>query len=133
MKKTIVFVTFAAMVLVIAASFVNAAPTQTPSPGPRANCPGFQATPLTGDQKQQMEPLYNQMLETKKQMLQKYVEFGQLTQEQADQRLAWMKERMANRMQYGACQGGPGMKGFGHKGHGPWQQQPAQQPPAANN
>lgn len=132
MKKTIAFVTLAAMVLVITASLAVAAPPQTPPPGPGAYGPAAQVTPLTDEQKKEMEPLYNQMFETKKQMLQKYVEFGRLTQEQADQRLSWMKDRMENRMQYGACPG-QGMRGYGHKGRGPWQQQPQQQPPAVNN
>lgn len=135
MKKTIAVVTVAALVLVVAASLVvSAAPGQTPPFGPQRP-----AVTLTEDQKQELTPLFDQLLETRKQIMQKYVDYGYLTQEQADQRYAWMKERMTQGLQKGYAPGlmgrGPGMMGrgpgFGPGGRGPCWQQP-QQPPAAN-
>ncbi len=107
MKKTVAIATLVAMALVIAASLVvYAAPgPQNPPPGPR------QAITLTDDQKKELAPLYEQMFEVRKQIMQKYVDFGYLTQEQADQRAAWMKERMSQGY-------GPGMMGRGHHGFG---------------
>ncbi len=135
MKKTIAAVTVAALVLVIAASLVaSAAPGQTPPAGPQRP-----AVTLTADQKQELAPLLDKMLEVRKQMMQKYVDYGYMTQEQADQRFAWMKDRMTRGLEKGFVPGmmgrGPGMMGkgpgFGPGGRGPCWQQP-QQPPAAN-
>ncbi len=108
MKKTIAVITVAALVLVVAASLVvSAAPGQ---PGPQRQIPT-----LTDAQKQELAPLYNQMTEIQKQITQKYVDFGYITQWQADQRNTMMQERMNQRLQNGFI---PGMgKGFGH--HGP--------------
>jgi peptidoglycan hydrolase CwlO-like protein len=134
MKKTIALITVAALVLVIAASLVvSAAPGQNQPYGPQRQVPT-----LTEAQKQELAPLYNQMIEIQKQITQKYVDFGYITQWQADQRNAWMQERMNQRMQNGFIPGmgrGPGFGprqgrgGFG-PGNGPCFQQ--QQPPAAN-
>lgn len=133
MKKTVAYITIAALVLIIAASLVvNAAPAQTPPSAPQR-----QAITLTQDQKQELAPLYAQMLETQKQIMQKYVDYGYITQAQADQRAAWMKERMDQRLEKGFIPGmgrGHGMMGRGpgsgpRGGQGPcWQQQPQQQP-----
>ncbi|MDR7867547.1 MAG: YckD family protein [Sporomusaceae bacterium] len=133
MKKTIAYVTLVAMVLVVAASLVvSAAPAQNPPPGPQR-----QAITLTDDQKKELAPLYDKMFETRKEIMQKYVDFGYMTQEQADQRAAWMKERMSQG--YGPGMMGKGFgrghgmgkgPGFGQGGRGPCFQQPQQ--PAAN-
>lgn len=136
MKKTIAFITIAALVLVIAASLASAAPTGNQAPYPRFGGPQGQAITLTDDQKNELAPIYDKMLDVQKELLQKYVSFGYLTQEQADQRFAWMKERMAWHQQNGFGPGmmgrgpgfGPGMgrgPGFGPGGRGAcWQQQP---------
>jgi len=131
MKKTIAVVTVAAFVLVIAASLVaSAAPGQTPHFGSKRQNPTH-----TEAQKQELAPLYNQMFEIQKQITQKYVDFGYITQWQADQRNAWIKKRMDQRLQNGFIPGmgiGYGMMGKGHgfgrggfgPGKGPcWQQQ----------
>ena len=138
MKKTVAFITIAALVLVVAASLASAAPTDNPANCPRFGGPQGQPITLTDDQKKELAPVYDKMLDVHKEMLQKYVSFGYLTQEQADQRLAWMKERTAWHQQNGFGPGmmghgpgfGPGGKGpgFGPGGHGPC----GQQPPAAN-
>jgi hypothetical protein len=134
MKKTIAVVTVAALVLVIAASLVaSAAPGQNQPLGPQRQIPT-----ITEAQKQELAPLYSQMIEIQKQITQKYVDFGYITQWQADQRNAFMKERMEQRLQNGFIPGmgrGHGMMGkgpgFGRGGFGPGngpcfqQQQPA--------
>ncbi len=125
MKKTVAYVTLVAMVLVVAASLVaSAAPGQNPPLGPQR-----QAITLTDEQKKELAPLYEKMFETRKAIMQKYVDFGYMTQEQADQRAAWMKERMSQGY-------GPGMMGKGF-GRGPgfgqgWRGPCFQQQPAAN-
>lgn len=124
MKKSLLIAVVGLLVLAFAASMVYAA---TP-----ANVPPFarnQAN-LTDAQKQELAPLFNQMtdlrkqmFEVRKQVIQKQVEFGNLTQEQADQRIAWMKERLENNAGPGMMGRGPGMM-RGGPGFGPgWQQQ----------
>lgn len=129
MKKTIAVVTLVAMVLVVAASLVaSAAPGQNPTPGPQR-----QAITLTDEQKKELAPLYEKMFETRKEIMQKYVDFGYMTQEQADKRIAWMKDRMSQGHYPGMMGKGFGRghgKGFGQGGRGPCFQQPQQ--PAAN-
>lgn len=135
MKKIVAYITVAALVLVIAASLVvYAAPPET-APGPGG--PRGQAVTLTDAQKQELAPLYDKMFETRKQITQKYVDWGYMTQEQADKRSAWMKERHDWHMKNGFGPGmgrGPGMMGKGPGGRGPCaqQQQAPQQAPAAN-
>jgi len=130
MKKTFALTTLALVVLIIAGTLAYAAtPQQTPSPGQ------YQPPTLTDAQKQELAPLYDQMLETQKKITQKYVDFGYITQWQADQRAAFMKDRMQSRQQQGfigpgMMGGGPGhsMMGRGDCGRGP----SGQQGPAAN-
>lgn len=128
MKKTILLSVIGLLVLTIAISMVSAAATPVKLPPYLAN--------LTDAQKQEMAPLFNQMndlrnqmFSTQKQIIQKQVEFGNLTQEQADQRIAWMKERMENGFGPGMMSRGPGMAGKGpgsgpRCGPGPGWQQP---------
>ena len=110
MKKMVILSIVAAFAIVAAASFAFAAPTPT-APNPM-NCQQGQPITLTDAQKQELAPLYDKMLETHKQLLQKYVEYGKLTQEQADQRLALMKDHMQNCSQNGGC--GMMDQGMGH-------------------
>lgn len=131
MKKTIAIALSALLVLAFAVSMVNAAP-----PAVQSQQTAQQPVTLTDAQKQELVPLYNQMMEIKKQILQKYVADGVMSQAAADQRIARMQEHMNYRMQNGFV-GGPGM-GAGHGmmglgqgkcpgyGNGPMmQQQPA--------
>jgi hypothetical protein len=121
MKRTIAYATIAMLVLLIAASLVYAAtPEQVAPPAG----PHRQHITLTDAQKQELAPLQNQMLEIRKQMTQKYVDWGYITQEQADERNARMQDRM-NKMQ----SGDRNWKGHGRTGRAPCQQQ---QTPAAN-
>ncbi|GMB00978.1 DUF2680 domain-containing protein [Pelosinus sp. IPA-1] len=129
--KKIVFLTIVGLLtLAFVASLVSAAtPPQAPQPY------GQQVT-LTDQQKQELTPLFNQMMELKKQILQKFVADGTMTQADADQRAAWMQERMNDRMQNGIVGGpgmghGPGMMGSGH-GRGPGYGPRGQQQPPVN-
>ncbi|MBP2655770.1 MAG: hypothetical protein H6Q73_3339 [Firmicutes bacterium] len=123
MKKPIICATVAILILIAGIALVYAGNP----PAPPQNQPPQKIT-LTDQQKQDLAPLYSQMLETKKQIIQKYVEFGYLTQEQADQRIARMTERMNRMQEHGLMMGGDfGGKGRGHHGHG---QQPPCPPPA---
>lgn len=126
MKKALILTLVGLLALAFAASFASAATPPTQPPG------ASQQVTLTDAQKQELQPLFNQMMEIKKQILQKLVADGTMTQADADQRAAWMQERMNYRMQNGMI-GGHGM-GPGHgrgpgNGYGPRAQQ---QPPVSN-
>ncbi|MDR3566045.1 MAG: DUF2680 domain-containing protein [Negativicutes bacterium] len=119
MKKTAIFASIALVVMILAGTLVYAAtPDQTQVPG------RYQPPTLTEAQKQELAPLQNQLLDTQKQMMQKYVSWGYMTQWQADQRAAMMKDRMEYRQQQGfipGMMGGRGMMGGGMMGRGPGQ------------
>ncbi len=117
MKKTVLFTLVGLLMLAFAATMVSAGP----NPG-RMHPFGGQQANLTDAQKEEMAPLvakmkdlHQQMFEVKKEMIQKQVSFGNLTQEQADQHIAKMQE-MQQRMEKGPRPDGMGM-GMG-RGHG---------------
>lgn len=130
MKKIVLLTSVGLLALALAVSLVSAA-----TPPQALQHYGQQAT-LTDQQKQELTPLFNQMMEIKKQILQKFVADGTMTQADADQRAAWMQERMNDRMQNGMV-GGPGM---GHspgkmgsgQGRGPGYGYRGQQQPPVN-
>lgn len=134
MKKALLATLAGLLMLALAVSFASAATPPAQPPQPYA-----QPITLTDAQKQELVPLFNQMMEIKKQILQKFVADGVMNQADADQRAAWMQERMNYRMQNGIVGGlgmgrGPGMMGPGHGrgpgyGYGPRGQQ---QPPVSN-
>lgn len=118
MKKSLLITLVALLALAFAVSLVSAAtpPVQAPHPN------GQQVT-LTDQQKEELTPLFNQMMDIKKQILQKFVADGVMTQADADQRATWMQERMNDRLQNSmigtpGMGHGPGMMGSGH-GRGP--------------
>lgn len=130
MKKPLVIVTSLALLLVLAfaAMAVAAPPAGTPLFCNQAN--------LTDAQKEELAPLIaqmkdlrTQMFEVRKQMIQKQVEFGNLTQEQADQRITRMQQRIDQGFPGGRMHGGHGMM-RGGAAFGPGQCQ--QQQPATN-
>lgn len=95
---------------------------------------------LKPDQKKELEQLYNKMLDTQKQIIQKRVEFGQIDKTQGQ----YMIDRMELRRKYmdqwienggmGMGPGGCGMNGgrMGRRGIGPgWQAPP--NPPSQQN
>ena len=89
-------------------------------------CPYLQQEPtLTEDQRQQLSQWQNQMTENRKQMLQKQVEWGWITQEQANQQINYMQQwprngygmwMMGARMNSNGM--GHGMRAHGSRGHG---------------
>lgn len=112
MKKFITMAVVGLLVIAFAISIVSAAPDTTPTTGRNF---GKQIT-LTPEQKEELAPLYKQMLETKKQILQKYVGYGYITQEQAQQRI----ERMENNLKDGNFKAHIGMGRLGnHQGKEP--------------
>jgi hypothetical protein len=138
MKKTITITIVGLLVLGFAVTMVSAATTNTPANFP----PWARYQGLTETQQQELAPLFNQMNDLRKQMfdvqkqvIQKQVEFGNLTQEQANQRIDWMKQRQENGFGPGMMGRGPGggrgpgmMRGGpgAGPGYGPmWQQPPA--------
>lgn len=127
MKKFLLLTVVGLLVLAFAASFVSAATT------PPQNHP--QRIALTDVQKQELAPLFTQMMNIRKQILKKLVTDGTITQADADQRAAWMQERMNYRMQNDIGGGhGPGMMGSGHGrglGNG-FDPRGQQQPPVSN-
>ena len=115
MKKTILIAVVALLMLAFAATMVSAGPNT----GRMHSFMGGQ-TNLTDVQKEEMAPYFSkmndlhlQMIEVKKEMIQKQVSLGYITQEDADQHLTRMQERME--------QGAGGMmgRGTGKMGRGP--------------
>ncbi len=125
MKKNILMAIVGLLMLAFGATMVSAGP----NPGGMHPFWGGQ-TNLTDTQKEEMAPYFAkmkdlglQMMEVRKEMIQKQVGFGNMTQEEADQRITRMQERMEK---------GPGSMGSGRMGRGPGgngcpmsQQQPA--------
>ena len=121
MKK----VTLLALIALLVVSFsalAFAAPSQgSVQGGGNWYCPyyGQYYNNLTDDQKAQVAIWQQQMLDQRKQMLQKQVEWGYMTQVQADQQSSWLEQQMANGT-YGngpmGMRGGMGMVGNGMMG-----------------
>ena len=121
MKK----VTLLALIALLVVSFsalAFAAPAQGPIQGSGnwyCSYYGQYYNNLTDDQKAQVAIWQQQMLDQRKQMLQKQVEWGYMTQAQADQQSSWMEQQMSNGA-YGCgpmgMHGGKGMMGNGTMG-----------------
>ena len=111
--KKVTLLTLVALMVVSFTTTVFAAPVQTPG---NWYCPYFGQyyNDLTDEQKAQINSWRQQSLEQRKQMLQRQVERGYMTQEQADQRYSWMEQQMAN----GAYGCGPMGMGGGMAGSG---------------
>lgn len=130
MKKVTLLALVALMVISFAATVFAAAPVQGPAQTPgNWYCPyyGQYYNDLNDDQKAQVNAWRQQMLDQRKQMLVQQVERGYMTQAQADQKLSWMEQQMANGA-YGhkgmgggmmGMQGGKGMMGM-RGGMGCW-------------
>lgn len=109
MKKASIYLLVGVLVLSLAGSVAMAAPMMQNQNG--WYCPywGQQQANLTDAQKQDLAAYQNQMLEAKKQMLQKQVEWGWMTQAQADQYITAMRQHMVNGAMYGHGMMGGGM------------------------
>ncbi len=137
MKKTTLYIVIGLLVLAFGASIVYAATAGNTQPGPGQPGqfgPQWQGHPaaLTDQQRQELAPLYTQMIDVKKQILQKRVEYGQLTPLQADYRATVMQQKLDNWVKYGEMARMGMGKGFGHGPHHgspclPPQQMPEQQ------
>jgi hypothetical protein len=129
MKKTLLITAILAglLILVLASSFVTAA-------SPADTTPFCRWATMTDGQKEELAPLRGQMTDLRKQMfevrqqiIQKQVEFGNLTQEQADQCISRMQQRIDQGFAGpGRMGGGQGCQGYGRgcSGYGPgskWQ------------
>ncbi|KYZ76583.1 hypothetical protein AXX12_09135 [Anaerosporomusa subterranea] len=108
MKKFALFAVVGLLVLAVAAGVVMAAPGNM---GPGAK--QWQSVTFTDAQKDELAKLHYQMLDLRKQMMQKYVEAGAISQEQADSRIATMKTHLDTAVKDGKVGMGMGM------GHGP--------------
>ena len=121
MKKVSMLFVVGLLVLGLSGSVVAAAPVAPNQTG--WNCPywGQQQANLTEAQKQDLIAYQNQVLESKKQLMQKQVDLGWTTQAQADQYIAAMSQHMVNGTAYGCGMGGGmhgGMMGGGMMGGG---------------
>lgn len=118
MKKASIFFVVGLLVLGLSGSVVAAAPVAPNQAG--WNCPywGQQQANLTEAQKQDLIAYQNQVLESRKQLMQKQVGMGWITQEQADQYITAMNQHMVNGSAYGCGMGGGGMMHGGMMGGG---------------
>jgi hypothetical protein len=109
MKKFTSFALIGALVLSLAGAVAFAAPGNNLGQA----CPFFgaagQQANLTDEQKAQMATWQQERVEHRKQVLQKEVEWGWLTQAQADEQISFMEQRQKD--------GNFGMMGMG-RGHG---------------
>lgn len=109
MTKKVIVTAAVLLILAMATSMAFAADdgtTQSPQTPPsfKSNLPQ-----LTDEQLQELKALHEQMLNLRKQMIKKYVEFGYISQEQADAMLQRLDEMAKWRSENGYY--GPG---FGH-------------------
>lgn len=121
MNKKTLSALLAVVVLTVGSAVAFAGPNEKDwQPGPRHH----QAmAPLNDQQTAEMAALHNQMLAIKKQMLQKEVEYGRLTQEQADKRIEWMQKHLETmKTNHFACPAPNGERP--HRPHGPHGQPP---------
>ncbi|MGL5514390.1 MAG: DUF2680 domain-containing protein, partial [Sporomusa sp.] len=98
MRKVTIMI-MAALLVMSFTGLVFAAQAQTTSPGFGYGCCGNYSknySNLTDEQKAQISVWQQQMLEQRKQMLAQQVKWGWMTQAQADQRLSWIEDQMAN-------------------------------------
>ncbi|CUH95349.1 hypothetical protein P22_1419 [Propionispora sp. 2/2-37] len=105
--KKVTLIAMVALLVVACSGLAMAAQAQVPAQAAGVgNCPfyGMYQNNLTDEQKAQIDTWRQQWLEQRKEMLAKQVEWGWLTQDQANQQISWMEQRIAN----GA---GPGMMG----------------------
>jgi len=73
---------------------------------------------LTEEQKQQLQPLWEQMASVHKQMIQKRVELGLINQAQADRMLERVEQRLKNQQENGCSRFG-GLRGGMGRGQCP--------------
>jgi len=109
MKKVSVFLVVGLLVLGLSGSVFAAIPAAQNQTG--WNCPywGQQQVNLSDAQNQDLVAYQNQVLESRKQLMQKQVDMGWISQAQADQYITVMSQHMVNGAMYGCGMGGGGM------------------------
>lgn len=126
--KTKVYSVIAAVLLIAAISIPAAFAAQDSSIAPSPASPGVEKQiNLTDAQKDELKRISNQMFELKKQMVQKYLEFGVISKDQADSRLKRIEEMQKKMEEKGFTPGygrGFGKHGKGRKGTKNYNQQP---------
>lgn len=114
MKKIMIAGIVAVLLLAMAVPLAFAAEEQTTPPAPAR--PFIDQSKLTDDQLKELQAIADQMFALQKQMINKYVEFGAITQEQADAWIKRMEEKHKWQSENGFLPGmGRGMRG-GHGG-----------------
>lgn len=114
MKRLSLILAIALFMGIIFGSMAFAQPQNSYSGG--YHCPYMQRSPdLTDEQREQITQWQNQMIDNRKQVLQKQVEWGWITQTQADQQINHMQQWQNNG--YGMWMMGAGWGG-GMMGHG---------------
>lgn len=124
MKKFTMLALIGVLVMSLTGAVALAAPGGNPGQ-PSPFCPWFDANGqqinLTDEQKAQIETWHKERIEHRKQVLQKQVEWGRLTQEQADRQISLMEQRQKDG-HLGMAWGQAGGQGMGHgRGMGPMQ------------
>lgn len=122
MKKITGFALTGALVLTLAGAVAFAAPGNNFA----ANCPFVggagqpgQQVNLTDEQKTQISAWQQERMEHKKQVLKKEVEWGWITQAQADEHIAFMEQHLKDgKGGMMGMMGGMMGRGHGHMGHG---------------
>ena len=95
MKRLSLTLAIALFVGVIFGSLAFAQPQNSYAGG--YYCPYMQRSPdLTDEQREQITQWQNQMIDNRKQVLQKQVEWGWITQDQADQQIKYMNQWQKN-------------------------------------
>lgn len=90
------FIVVLAALLILALAVPAVAATVGNAGNPAANADNPAVNPLTPEQAREIAGIHKQMLELRKQMVDKFVEYGRLTPEQGRQ----IKERINARQQY---------------------------------
>lgn len=122
MKKITGFALTGALVLTLAGAVAFAAPGNNFGGNcPFAGGPGQpgQQVNLTDEQKAQMTVWQQERMEHRKQVLQKEVEWGWITQAQADEQISFMEQRLKDgNFGMKGMMGGMMGRGHGRMGHG---------------
>lgn len=111
--KKVALLTFVTLLVVSFAASAFAAPASAPAPN-NWYCPyyGQSYNNLTDEQKEQISTWHKQAIEQRKQMLQQQVQWGWISQAQADQQIAWMEQGVTNGTLACGMMGGHNMGGM---------------------
>ncbi|KKM11108.1 hypothetical protein SY88_10270 [Clostridiales bacterium PH28_bin88] len=112
MKKKVIAGLVVALVLALALPIAFAADSGTTPPPSKRPFINFDQSQLDENEMKELNAIHDQMLNLRKQMIKKYVEFGAISQEDADALTARMDEKAKWQKENGFTPGfGHGMKG----------------------